>query len=85
MSFVCPIGGADMPVVISLLNALTGIAAALSGIVYDNMVMLLGGVLVGSSGIILTVLMCKSMNRSLLNVIVGEFGGEVKGTDGKDQ
>ena len=85
VSFVFPIGGADMPVVISLLNALTGIAAALSGIVYDNMVMLLGGVLVGSSGIILTVLMCNSMNRSLLNVIVGEFGGEVKGTDGKDQ
>ena len=85
VSFVFPIGGADMPVVISLLNALTGIAAALSGIVYNNMVMLLGGVLVGSSGVILTLLMCKSMNRSLLNVIIGEFGGEVKGTQGKDQ
>ena len=84
-SFVFPIGGADMPVVISLLNALTGIAAALSGIVYDNMVMLLGGVLVGSSGIILTLLMCKSMNRSLLNVVIGGFAGDTEGAEGKDQ
>ena len=84
-SFVFPIGGADMPVVISLLNALTGIAAALSGIVYDNMVMLLGGVLVGSSGIILTLLMCKSMNRSLLNVVVGGFGEDYESANGKDQ
>jgi len=84
-SFVFPIGGADMPVVISLLNALTGIAAALSGIVYDNMVMLLGGVLVGSSGIILTLLMCKSMNRSLLNVVIGGFGGDTEGAEGKYQ
>jgi NAD(P) transhydrogenase subunit beta len=74
-TFVLPIGGADMPVVISLLNAFTGIAAALAGIVYDNMVMLLGGILVGSSGTILTVLMCQAMNRSLINVIVGGFGG----------
>lgn len=74
LTFVWPIGGADMPVVISLLNALTGVAAALAGLVYGNMVMLLGGILVGSSGIILTMLMCKAMNRSLLNVIVGGFG-----------
>lgn len=75
LTFVLPIGGADMPVVISLLNAFTGIAAALAGIVYSNMVMLLGGILVGSSGTILTVLMCNAMNRSLINVIVGGFGG----------
>lgn len=74
LTFVWPIGGADMPVVISLLNALTGIAAALAGLVYGNMVMLLGGVLVGSSGAILTVLMCQAMNRSLINVVVGGFG-----------
>ncbi|UXP30708.1 NAD(P)(+) transhydrogenase (Re/Si-specific) subunit beta [Reichenbachiella agarivorans] len=74
-TFVLPIGGADMPVVISLLNAFTGIAAALAGIVYGNMVMLLGGILVGSSGTILTVLMCNAMNRSLINVIIGGFGG----------
>ncbi|MBU2912986.1 NAD(P)(+) transhydrogenase (Re/Si-specific) subunit beta [Reichenbachiella agariperforans] len=73
-TFVLPIGGADMPVVISLLNAFTGIAAALAGIVYSNMVMLLGGILVGSSGTILTVLMCNAMNRSLINVIIGGFG-----------
>ena len=85
VSFVFPIGGADMPVVISLLNALTGIAASLSGIIYDNMVMLLGGILVGSSGAILTLIMCKSMNRSLLNVLVGGFGGSSESVDGKDQ
>lgn len=77
LTFVWPIGGADMPVVISLLNALTGIAAALAGMVYGNMVMLLGGVLVGSSGAILTVLMCQAMNRSLVNVVVGGFGASV--------
>lgn len=77
LTFVWPIGGADMPVVISLLNALTGIAAALAGMVYGNMVMLLGGVLVGSSGAILTVLMCQAMNRSLINVVVGGFGASV--------
>ncbi|MEP1780268.1 NAD(P)(+) transhydrogenase (Re/Si-specific) subunit beta [Reichenbachiella sp.] len=94
LTFVWPIGGADMPVVISLLNALTGIAAALAGIVYGNMVMILGGVLVGSSGAILTVLMCKAMNRSLINVVVGGFGasssaisadqGDIKETTAND-
>jgi len=73
--FVMPIGGADMPVVISLLNSFTGIAAAMGGFLYKNQAMLLGGILVGSAGIILTILMCKAMNRSLLNVIVGAFGG----------
>lgn len=72
--FVLPIGGADMPVVISLLNSLTGIAAAITGVLYDNMVMLVGGILVGSAGIILTVAMCKAMNRTLASVIFGSFG-----------
>ncbi|MBL7783539.1 MAG: NAD(P)(+) transhydrogenase (Re/Si-specific) subunit beta [Saprospiraceae bacterium] len=73
--FVMPIGGADMPVVISLLNSFTGMAAAFGGFLYGNQVMLTGGILVGSAGTILTVLMCKAMNRSLLNVIIGSFGG----------
>ncbi|MBL7827726.1 MAG: NAD(P)(+) transhydrogenase (Re/Si-specific) subunit beta [Saprospiraceae bacterium] len=73
--FVMPIGGADMPVVISLLNSFTGMAAAFGGFLYDNPVMLTGGILVGSAGTILTILMCTAMNRSLLNVIIGSFGG----------
>lgn len=73
LTLVAPIGGADMPVVISLLNSLTGITAAISGVMTDNKLMLLGGVLVGSSGIILTLLMCKAMNRPLLSVIFGSF------------
>jgi NAD(P) transhydrogenase subunit beta len=73
--FVMPIGGADMPVVISLLNSFTGVAAAMGGFLYQNQAMLTGGILVGSAGTILTILMCKAMNRSLLNVIVGVFGG----------
>ncbi len=73
ITFVAPIGGADMPVVIASLNALTGITAAISGIITDNKLMLLGGVLVGSSGIILTLLMCKAMNRPVLNVFFGNF------------
>lgn len=73
--FVMPIGGADMPVVISLLNSLSGISAACSGFLYDNKVILTGGILVGAAGTILTVLMCKAMNRSLTNVLIGSFGG----------
>ena len=73
--FVMPIGGADMPVVISLLNSFTGMAAAFGGFLYGNQAMLTGGILVGSAGTILTVLMCKAMNRSLTNVIIGSFGG----------
>jgi NAD(P) transhydrogenase subunit beta len=73
--FVMPIGGADMPVVISLLNSFTGVAAAMGGFLYQNQAMLTGGILVGSAGTILTILMCKAMYRSLLNVIVGVFGG----------
>jgi NAD(P) transhydrogenase subunit beta len=74
-----PIGGADMPVVISLLNSFTGVAAAFGGFLYDNPVMLTGGILVGSAGTILTILMCKAMNRSLKNVLIGSFGGAKAG------
>lgn len=80
--FVLPIGGADMPVVISLLNSFTGVAAACGGFLYHNPVMLTGGILVGSAGTILTILMCKAMNRSLLNVLVGSFGGAAQGKGG---
>ncbi len=83
--FVMPIGGADMPVVISLLNSFTGVAAAMGGFLYNNQAMLTGGILVGSAGTILTILMCRAMNRSLLNVIIGVFGGggqAVTGTAG---
>lgn len=73
--FVLPIGGADMPVVISLLNSFTGVAAACAGFLYNNQVMLTGGILVGSAGTILTLLMCRAMNRSLTNVLLGGFGG----------
>lgn len=85
--FVMPIGGADMPVVISLLNSFTGVAAAFGGFLYDNPVMLTGGILVGSAGTILTILMCKAMNRSLKNVLIGSFGGAKAGgsAGAKDQ
>lgn len=73
--FVFPIGGADMPVVISLLNSFTGVAAACGGFLYDNKAMLTGGILVGAAGTLLTILMCKAMNRSLTNVLIGSFGG----------
>jgi len=75
VSFVMPIGGADMPVVISLLNSFTGIAAAMAGFIYQNQAMILGGIFVGAAGMILTLLMCRAMNRSLINVIIGAFGG----------
>lgn len=83
VSFVAPIGGADMPVVISLLNSFTGLTAASAGLIYDSQVMLLGGILVGAAGTILTVLMCEAMNRSLLNVLVGGFGGSTSGEGAK--
>jgi len=79
-SFVAPIGGADMPVVISLLNSVTGLSAATAGFLYDNQIMILGGILVGASGIILTLLMVRAMNRSLSNVIVGGFSASAKGS-----
>ncbi len=80
--FVLPIGGADMPVVISLLNSLTGVAAAMAGFIYNNLAMILGGIFVGAAGSILTILMTKAMNRSLLNVIIGGFGAKAAGAAG---
>ncbi|WP_407522344.1 NAD(P)(+) transhydrogenase (Re/Si-specific) subunit beta [Lacibacter sp. MH-610] len=80
--FVMPIGGADMPVVISLLNSFTGVAAACGGFLYDNKAMLTGGILVGAAGTLLTILMCKAMNRSLTNVLIGNFGGSSAASGG---
>ncbi|GAC1440071.1 MAG: NAD(P)(+) transhydrogenase (Re/Si-specific) subunit beta [Sediminibacterium sp.] len=83
--FVLPIGGADMPVVISLLNSFTGVAAACGGFLYHNQVMLTGGILVGAAGTLLTILMCKAMNRSLTNVLIGSFGGNAKAVNDKGE
>jgi len=71
---VLPIGGADMPVVISLLNSFTGLAVAADGFVINNISMVVAGTLVGSSGTLLTLLMCKAMNRPITNVLFGAFG-----------
>jgi NAD(P) transhydrogenase subunit beta len=75
VTLVLPIGGADMPVVISLLNSFTGTAAAMSGFVISNPVLIIAGALVGASGAILTKLMADAMNRSIVNIMVGGFGG----------
>jgi NAD(P) transhydrogenase subunit beta len=75
VTMVLPIGGADMPVVISLLNAATGTAAAMAGFVIDNPVLIISGALVGASGGILTKLMADAMNRSVMNILAGGFGG----------
>ncbi len=85
--FVLPIGGADMPVVISLLYSFTGVAAACGGFLFNNKAMLTGGILVGAAGTLLTILMCKAMNRSLMNVLIGSFGASAPTAKGpvKDQ
>src|SRR4029079_2566627 len=75
VTMVLPIGGADMPVVISLLNSFTGTAAAMAGFVLGNPVLIIAGALVGASGAILTKLMADAMNRSIMNIMVGGFGG----------
>jgi len=80
--FVLPIGGADMPVVISLLNAFTGLAAAATGFVLHNNVLIVSGMLVGASGTLLTILMGRAMNRSLANVLFGAFGQVAAGPSG---
>jgi proton-translocating NAD(P)+ transhydrogenase subunit beta len=87
--FVLPIGGADMPVVISLLNACTGLAAAATGFELENNVLIVSGMLVGASGTMLTILMGRAMNRSIANVLFGAFGqlapaGAVAGADSTD-
>jgi NAD(P) transhydrogenase subunit beta len=80
--FVLPIGGADMPVVISLLNAFTGLAASATGFVLDSTVLIVSGMLVGAAGTLLTLLMAKAMNRSIANVLFGAFGQVQAGVGG---
>ena len=80
---VMPIGGGDMPVVISLLNSLSGLAACAAGFVIQNNVLIVAGSLVGASGVILTVIMCKSMNRTLFNVLFSGFGSAAGGSKNK--
>src|SRR5207248_1320716 len=80
--FVLPIGGADMPVVISLLNAFTGLAAAATGFELENNVLIVSGMLVGASGTLLTLMMGRAMNRSIANVLFGAFGQIAPGAGG---
>ena len=80
-----PIGGADMPVVISLYNAFTGLAVAFEGFVLQNPAMIIAGTVVGSAGTLLTLMMAKAMNRQVSNIIFSDFGGEDDGADGEIQ